>query len=562
MAEDKKQSNDTQDTKPDTAASQGDKVRKVQKSDSVDIASINASAADASGTFVRDGGKGQIAKKSAAKTAQTKTAPDKKKKKEFVIPVLRTYQNDQRSVAQTKGGAELRTILAKEAEEKRKAQEEYIRNTKDIMKESVVLRDQYKNLSQKKESGDRSPTPKVAAPKKNTDTQPSGQQDIDHALSGVATYMQSNDSHIEKKQRSPLPTQESVSKKMTPPPAPQQVPTPTKQQNKTQKPAPQEPRSAETKKQGIFARIRGRISPKDVFTTEQRESMQQKQQEVVKKESFQDAWKDFKKKKEKLRQMGLAARDVRSYSAHEKQPEPNRIRNKQNVIIIIAIFFLLAGLVSSIVYLAISPAEKRDAVSEVISNPLTVPDILNSEQQVFVDMADETASAVWQSITDEGGEQGVVTKFVPYQLIGETETQLNFQDFSRAFSLRIPVGLQNAFDNYYFVGNYATQTSVQGIFIVSVKKYGDAFVWMRSWEKNAINALTSVFPGFLQQSKTVNSTAESRIIDNQDVRIIQNPQSQKDLLYYFFGRSILVFVVGDASIIPLINTRIRSANTR
>ena len=558
MAEDKRQSNDKQGTKPNTVASQGDKV---QKSDSVDIASINASAADASGTFVRDGGKSQVAEKSAAKAPQTKSSPDKKEKKEFVIPVLRTYQNDRRYVAQTKGGAELRTILAKEAEEKRKAQEEYIRNTKDIMKESVVLRDKYRGLSQKKKTGI-SPPPETEISKKSTDVQEIGQQDIDHALSGVAAYMQSDNDNTEEKQRSPLPAQKNVSKEVSQPPISQPVPTPVKQQSKTQETAPQKPRDTETKKQGIFARIRGRVSPKDIFTAEQRESMQQKQQEAVEKESFKDAWKDFKKKKKELRQMGLEARDVRSYSAHDDQPKPSRIRSKQNILTIAVVFFLLTGLLFSVIFLATSPVEKRTPVSNNTSNPLTVPDVLSSEQQVFVDMSDEAESAVWQSITEENSEKDSVTKFVPYQTIDETKSQLSFQDFSRAFSLRIPAGLQNAFDDYYFVGNYATQAGVQGIFIVSVKKYGDAFVWMRSWEKNAMNALTSVFPGFLQQSKTVNSTAESRIIDNQDVRIIQNPLSQKDLLYYFFGRSILVFVVGDASIIPLVNARIRSANTQ
>ena len=563
MAEDtKKQPKDNQQgVTPNKTTPQGGKPNGVQKSNNVDIASINASAADASGVFVRDGGKDETAKKSIAgtKVPKTKISQDKTEKKEYVIPVLRTYQNDQRSVAQTKGGAELRTILAKEAEEKQKAQEEYIKNTKDIMKESVVLRDQYRNFAQKQKTSNSPPPTTKVTKEKLADTQTSERQNIDRTLSGVASYMQSANSVIEKKQDPLLPNQET-----TPPPAPQQAQpsAPTDPQNKTQEITSKKPAESGVEKKGIFARIRGRVLPKDAFTAQQRESMQQKQQEVVEKESLQGAWKDFKKKKEKLRQMGLAARDVRSYSADVNQPEPGKVRNRQNIALLAFVLLLLIGLVSSIMFLALGPAEKPLTVSNDIHNPLTVSDVMNSEHQVFVDMSEGTSSSVWQSITEGSGEQDVVTKFVPYQIVGETESQLSFRDFSQKFSLRIPAGLQNAFDDYYFVGNYATQNSAQGVFIVSVKKYGDAFVWMRNWEKSAISAFASVFPGFLQQSKAVNSTTKSRIIDNQDVRVIQNPLSQKDLLYYFFGRSILVFVVGDPSIIPRINTRIRSANTR
>ena len=85
-----------------------------------------------------------------------------------------------------------------------------------------------------------------------------------------------------------------------------------------------------------------------------------------------------------------------------------------------------------------------------------------------------------------------------------------FRIFPACLHLRLPTGLQNAFGDYYFVGKYLTEDDVYGIFIASVEKYGDAFVWMRSWEKDVANALSSVFPGFLRQSKTQNNAIESR----------------------------------------------------
>ena len=525
----------------------------------VDIASIDASAAGASGEFVRDGGKGVYREDDPKQKTDTENfvPKDSPKKSEYTIPVLRTYHHDTRNIAQTKGGAELRTILAKEAEEKRIAQEEYIRNTKDIMKESAVLRDKYRNFTKKQHGKDVSKsTPSTTGT--DTDVQSINRKNITHTLSGATAYMQSVNSNADQRETSSF--QHASKKNTTPsserPSSSVSIDVP----NKKTKNISEESGDRRTEKKGIFARIRGRALPKDAFTQQERELLQNKQQEIVEKQSIQDAWKDFKQKKETIQQRGLEARDVRSYSATPDQQTSNKAYNRQNILLLIIVFFLLVGLIFFVVFLAVSPTERLITRSD-INETSAVPDVINSEHQVFVNMSDETASDIWQSITEGGGGQDTVTKFVPYESVGEKDLQLSFQGFSSAFSLRIPIGLQTAFDDYYFVGKYTTQIGTNGIFIASIKKYGDAFVWMRNWEKNAINSFSSIFPSFFQQSKTVNITVEPRIIDNQDVRVIQNHSSQKDLIYYFFGRSILVFIAGDESIIPLINARIRSMNT-
>ena len=87
----------------------------------VDFASINAAGADASGEFIRDARKSRgrateqktIAEKPAIKNPQPTKEGGKEEKKEYVIPVLRTYHQDTKHIAQTKGGAELRTIISK-----------------------------------------------------------------------------------------------------------------------------------------------------------------------------------------------------------------------------------------------------------------------------------------------------------------------------------------------------------------------------------------------------------------------------------------------------------------
>ncbi len=538
----------------------------------VDLASLDAFGVDTAGEFVRDGGNNTSGKKgaekkvsnkkSSAKKTSAETAPNKEKKGKYIIPVLRTYHHDTKQIAQTKGGAELRTILAKETEEKRMAQEEYRQNAKDIMKESAVLRDKYKNFTQKKqkqqqsdaaEANSNSTTDEQSVKLDNnittsdnditTDEQSVDQKNITRTLSGAAAYMQSVHDQAAKKE---VP-QEQSSKQ-------------SELNKKIEQPA-QEPEEQKKEKGGIFARLRGKNLPENVFTQKEREVMQQKQQESVEKETIKDAWKNFKRKKEKLQEMGLRARDVRSYAVTPDGQISNKPLQRQNILLFAIIFFLLAGLIFFILFLALTPAEES-ATDNTITDVLPVPDILSSEKQVFVNTAEAIIpSDTWQSIIEQDGEQDAVTKYVPYEVINEKESQISFRDFSRSFRLSFPSGLQNAFDSYYFVGKYETQSNASGILIASVRRYGDAFVWMRNWEKNAINAFSTVFPGVFSQVNVNNVTTESRVIDNQDVRVVRHPSSQKEILYYFFGRSILVFVVGDASAIPSINARIRAANT-
>ena len=569
MAQDeKKKPNSTKKTGDDTPVLQGEvggAARKDTEGD-IDIASLDAFGVDTAGEFVRDGGedtqeKKVSSKKSSTKKMATETVPNEKKKGQYVIPVLRTYQHDTRQIAQTKGGAELRTILAKETEEKRMAQEEYRQNTKDIMKESAVLRDKYKNFTQKKQKKQINATEPDSGTTANE--QSVDQKNITRTLSGAAAYMQSvHNKTAKEKEVSPAnltPDTAKPSLEQSPKQA-EPASSAVAADGRAEQPV-QEQEKQKKEKKGIFARMRGWERPEDTFTQEEREAMQQKQQESVEKETIKDAWKNFKKKKKKLQEMGLRARDVRSYAVTPDGKIPNKPLQRQNMLLLAIIFFLLAGLIFFVLFLALTPAEESN-IDNTIIDTLPVPDILNSENQVSVNTTEETVpSDAWRSITEQGDEQDVVTKYIPYKVINEREPQISFQEFSRLFRLRFPPDLQKTFDNYYFVGKYETQGTTNSILIISVKKYGDAFVWMRNWEKNTINAFSTVFPDVFRQVNINNVTTESRVIDNQDVRVIQHPSIQKEILYYFFSRAVLVFVVGDASVIPLINARIRAANT-
>lgn len=483
----------------------------------VDIASIDALPPEtSSGEYARNDG---VARAETLPADRHTDSPDTRSPEEnFKIPVLRTYHGDARNIAQTKGGAELRTVLAKEAEEKRMAQEEYLQKTRDIMKESVVLRDRYKNFSEK-QKGD--------GPLENVVMKAADERAVTNSISGALAYMHSA------------------------------------QAGKVRKEAggdggpPVQNQPALKKRSGLFSGVR-RKNPEDTFTKEERQSLQDQQKDIVEKESIEGAWKDFQRRKKGLEQKGFNARDVRSYTT-SAELSPHSSARKQSVAIVVVVIILLVGLVSSVIYIATQSTETPGGTIS-FEELQSVPDVINSENRVFVNMS--ASPDRWPIISKQGDVRNIVNKFVPYEISDQENMQITLDEFSQAFIMRIPPGLRSSWGDYYFVGNYVSQGDVNGIFIVSVKNYSDALIWMLKWEKNVINSFVSVFPTFFRQSNPENTSVESRIIDNKDVRVLRNPLSEKAFMYYFFNRSILVFTAGDEDIIPFINNRIRSANAR
>ena len=494
----------------------------------------------------------------------------------------------------------MRTILAKEMEEKRTAQEEYLQKTKDIMKDSAVLRDRYRNFTKKQQSvakGDAPAAPDVQTDKdipearageRAADTQKKagkkarstdvaakdGKKNITRSLSGALAYMQSaqkKESDQKHAAQTPAPSADTSPDNKSPADdtlrdglqSADASDDPSSAANPLMRIQRAAAVSADTsdesppaeKKGGLFSRLRGKLRPEQVFTNEERQQLQQKQDKIVEKESLQSAWKDFKQKKDKLQEMGVRARDVRSYAA-SAEPSTGVFFGGRNIVMALITVGILAGLVFSVFFIASSnpsePLAPAFTEDEQFSRDVIAGD---SESDIALSSLD-----TWPSIARADAAQGTVTKFVPYELYGAIPKQIIFEDFARTFSMRIPSDLLFAFGDYYFVGNYAAGNTTHGILIVSVKNYGDALVWMLNWEKNAINSFVSVFPTFFQRSSANNTAVEYRVIDNKDVRILTNPASQTSLMYYFFNRSFLVFVTGDPAIIPLVNARIRSAN--
>ena len=554
------------DSQPETSSgNDSQEVREESSgSDEVDVSSIDALAPDeesaaSEGEYNRSRAS---VPQSPDKTASVERAPEQDEgtatgKDNFFIPILRTYQSDARDVAETKGGAELRTVLAKEAEEKRAAQQEYIKKTKDLVKESAVLKDSYRNFKKKKEKrGEILTETKTGV----VGVQGADLQQVSTTVSGALAYMQSAAADDGAKGRETDSTSPQGQDK-TPGNAPPKKSAAVKQDISSEVPDMQ-PQSDLGKKKGVFSEIRGRALPEDTFSEDERASMKKEEEDIVEKESIDSAWKDFQRKKQELKDKGAVVRDVRSYTATSAGSTPSAAAHRLKQWGLVGFVILLIGsLLFIISSIALRPSEiPSEAPSEPSNELQAVRDVISSEDREFVDVS--ATPNTWPAIVERGDESGAVTKFVPYEIREGRSVQIGLDDLNLNFIMRIPPGLRETLGDYYFVGKHTDETTANGILIVSVKDYGDALVWMLNWEKNAINSFISVFPDTFNRSNSENTSVTSTIIDNKDVRILRNPLSSTPLMYYFFNRSVLVFVTGSERTIPIINDRIRAANAQ
>lgn len=419
------------------------------------------------------------------------------------------------------------------------------------MKESAVLKDSIRNFSKKKSGGEiLTEVRKGSAEAKREDV-----QHINKSVSGALAYMQAAQAGGNKEVEQ---DEFSAEKK-------------SDLNNKGRDADAVSPDLAKTiksvdsafhsqakphKKKGVFSQIRDHISAEDAFSDKEREAMREQQKDIVEKSSLESAWKGFQRKKREVQEQGFAVRDVRSYSA-SADTKPPKVSTLKQFLLIGVIVVLVGSLISSVVLIAM---QALDTPGSIPVEPKSVRDVIGSERKVFVDVS--ATPDTWPNISKRGSDRNVVNKFVPYEMQEGKSVQVDLDEFNINFIMRIPPGLRETFGDYYFVGNYVDANTVYGIFIVSVKNYSDALVWMLNWEKNAINSFISVFPGIFNRSNPENTSVTSKIVDNKDVRILQNPLSDTPLLYYFFNRSFLVFVVGGEDVVSIINDRIISANAQ
>ena len=424
------------------------------------------------------------------------------------IPILKTYYYDVKKMTETNSGSQLRTILAKELDEKMRAKQEYKKKTREILKESAILKQKYSTLKQQEK-----------AHKKLEDK--IHEKEISDVIANAVNYMQHG--------KIAAPANINIKNESLE----EEVPV----------------NSTNIAKGGLLSIFK----PKK-FSYEKKQMFKEKEKIIQKKAAFKQAWQKFEEKKNKSKEEGAEIRNVRDFEKPNNNVQ-NNILIKQNMVAIFIIIILFIGF-SSILFVII---KKKVETPNVVPIPQSVlyeaVDVIQPENTIFVDIT--TTSEAWGNKLSEEKSTRFI-KFVPYIVSDSNiQKQATLDEFFKGRGSNISNNFFTPFDSYYFIGTYSDKTLTNYVLIVSIDKYTDAVTTLFNFNNQLLPLFAQLFPNIFNSSISKQKIeTRTTLIDNKSVKILTNLENRShQLSYYFFNRNYVVFVLGSPNSISLINEK-------
>ena len=531
-----------------------------------------------------------------------KGVEEKESDEAFKIPILKTFHHDIFQVSENKDDSELVGILAKELEDRKKAQAEYIQKTKELLKDSQILKAKQKELKSDRRSTAKTPEEKLE------------EENISDAISSAISYAGRG---TEKKED---PTQYKPSKVTLTGGSFQSSSIPTNNEEEVVADAPEEKgvlsklfskskkdngkievkkitndntvikspvsefnESTQTKNPILEEKIvtpskqtqeKARIPTDSInvggireerreeLTPFQKEQLKIKEEESVAREEAKNTWKEFEARKEELREKGSQIRDLRNFSGLTDNASKDYSHLKQGFLIFLIILGLLVGFGIIIYTIFFSPKSiSEENLARVTSGSVGVKDVIIPTSNVFVDLGNSAEN--WNRRVTTNQYDGII-KFTPYTTINGNNGQLTLEEFFNSRKINLPQRLLTSFGNYYMLGKYKNNADdiEQKILIVSIRNYSDSYTLLVNQEVELFREFTKLYPNGLVDTTANNIDVQNLLIDNKEVRIVSNILNRKErLIFYFFNRNLLVFVVGNEKSVSRINEEIRKAGS-
>ena len=491
---------------------------------------------------------------------------------EDLIPVLRTFKDDLKLAAISKGDSELAKQIAADNERKTAEQQNLKRKAKELAREELLLREEIRDFSSKK------PTEKMTKEEelefiKNTirNTSDKMKENVEKEKERIVD-LQKNVNKLQKELKDtkngdrviasgvdefapkykPLPNNFNSDAKIL---EEEVVTTPNKinigADSNISNPLPQ---PATLKQKIPFFNV------KEVTEEPQKTAdiLKFEEETIVKKEKLKKSWENLEQKKRNVVDRGLRVRDLQNYIEPAASAVIPGIRRRQTLIVTSILLFIIASFI--VILLSVLTVDRTpNAVVSIDKVAETNDELIITEETNFVDLS--TDFEKWTEAIKEQQTVSTIKKFVPYTIQGDSSTQLSIESLLARFNIIMPRSLINSFGNYYYIGNYTTNIQGHHIMLISIDNYSSALASMLAWEKNAPGEIGKLFPPAFDETTGINTTVQTRIIDNKDVKQILSETDSETLSYYFFSRNILVIIIGNPSVIPEINNRIRLANS-
>ena len=270
---------------------------------------------------------------------------------------------------------------------------------------------------------------------------------------------------------------------------------------------------------------------------------------IVEKNKLSRDWKDFEVEKDKVHELGLRVKDIRTLKHEKPEKNPNIWKN---VWLFLAFLLVLIGSVAVIVSVFLIPKQEIINPSETQTS---VTDALIPDKVTLVDVS-STPVENWRSALKAQQKLSVITKFTPFKTVLEQREIISLEEFLSTFSLRAPNRLISGLGQYYFVGQHKSLGGEDTFFLIlSSENPTDVLSGLFAWERFLAEDISSLF-NTTQLSYNNESAFKLSVLQNQNIRLLQT-EGRRKLAHYQFGR-LVVIVLGDIQLISEINQRIRN----
>lgn len=242
----------------------------------------------------------------------------------------------------------------------------------------------------------------------------------------------------------------------------------------------------------------------------------------------------------------------------EKKGEPIYVENKNNKKINSKILFFIGGLfligVSIFVYYYLNEKRKDLENVEIVSlDPQTK--ISYESKTYFTVLPEMTISDIYKFIEDEkekGENKNVKSIFLKKIINSETQEEENLTtlEFLSLLKTTAPSALIRSLSDNFMIGLYKSTSQINtgnekpNLFLIfETKDYNQTYASMLSWERTLLDDMVKIFNLNITDKNVFENKWRDIIINNKDVRVVNNSLGEGVLYYFFLDKTS--FVVTD-----------------
>lgn len=257
--------------------------------------------------------------------------------------------------------------------------------------------------------------------------------------------------------------------------------------------------------------------------------------------------------------------------AEQKRHEMEKVYEEEKKISTSKILLIIGGLVliiSSIIglYFLFQKKNTDNIAQQIIGATVT---LISYDDQSYIDTTNISASinlinAIKLEMS-KSEKQGAVKSFFFTRNTNGIISLIPLKDLLSLINVTASSSLINSFSDKYMVGTYtpAAENKSHLFLMFEIKDYNQSYAGMLAWERTLLN---DMFPFFKidvsgDSSNLLNTPWKDTIINNKDVRVLYDKNSNALLYYIFIDKSNFLITDNEDTIKEIIS-RLLTKNTK